>query len=78
MSTLPARVVLRAQLAIRTLPIVGDFDAPREAADAIAVDGDDGPVRRAGGMNRLRVPREDALHPIRQTALALRDEFADR
>ena len=49
--------VLRPQLAIRALPILGDFDAPREAADAIAVDGDDGSIRRAGGMNRSASPR---------------------
>ena len=52
--------------------------ALRVAADAVAVDGDHEPVRRAGGVHRLRVPGEDALQSLRQPPLALGDELEVR
>ena len=75
MSTLPASWFFERSSRYDRCHSSGTLHALRVAADAVAVDGDDGAIRRAGGMNRLRVPGEDALHPLRQTALALRDEL---
>ena len=69
------QLIFRAQIVIRARPRVGNFDADVVAADGVAVDDDRRAIGRAGGMNRFRIPREDALQSMRQLTFALRDEL---
>ena len=67
--------ILRAQLAVAALPFIRHADALVVVGDAIAINAHFMAIRRASGMDRLRLPGEDPLRPSGQPAFALRNEL---